>query len=253
MDSFFSSLFESVAGSDHRQRSSWSFDTLKNFHQISPRVQNHLKLVYLTLCCALFASAVGAYVHILWNIGGWLTTFGFLGCIGALVAFPEKEEKMRVRLLMAAGLLEGASVGPLIQRAIEVNPSILVTAFVGCAIAFGCFSMAAMLARRREYLYLGGLLSAGISTLLWLQFASFLFGASMSVFMFEIYFGLLIFVGYIVFDTQEIIEKAHNGDMDYVVHAMTLFTDFVGLFVRVLIIMLKNAEEKKEKERKKRR
>ena len=40
---------------------------------------------------------------------------------------------------------------------------ILVTVFVGTAIAFGCFSGAAIIAKRREYLYLGGLLSSGLS------------------------------------------------------------------------------------------
>jgi len=95
-----------------------------------------------------------------------------------------------------------------------------------------------MLARRREYLYLGGLLSSGLSMLMWLQFASSIFGGSASIFKFELYFGLLIFVGYMVVDTQEIIEKAHLGDMDYVKHSLTLFTDFVAVFVRILIIMV---------------
>lgn len=54
----------------------------------------------------------------------------------------------------------------------------------------------------------------------------------------QLYFGLLIFVGYMVVDTQDIIEKAHLGDMDYVKHSLTLFTDFVAVFVRVLIIMV---------------
>ncbi|KZV53282.1 Bax inhibitor [Dorcoceras hygrometricum] len=247
MDSF-ASFFDSQSSSRNR----WSYDSLKNFRQISPVVQNHLKQVYLSLCCALVASAVGAYLHILLNIGGFLTTIGCMGSIIWVLSVPQYEEKKRMSLLMAAALFEGASIGPLIELAIEFDPSIVVSAFVGCAVAFGCFSAAAMVARRREYLYLGGLLSSGLSILFWLHFASSIFGGSMALFKFELYFGLLVFVGYIVVDTQDIIEKAHLGDLDYVKHALTLFTDFVAVFVRVLIIMLKNASEKEEKKRKRR-
>ena len=88
---------------------------------------------------------------------------------------------------------------------------------------------------------------------LWLQFASSIFGGSAALFKFELYFGLLVFVGYIVVDTQDIIEKAHFGDLDYVKHALTLFTDFVAVFVRILIIMLKNQAERNENEKKKKR
>ncbi|XP_044486165.1 bax inhibitor 1-like [Mangifera indica] len=240
----FSSFFES------QNSSRWN--SFKNFSQISPVVQSHLKRVYLSLCCALVASATGAYLHLLWNIGGLLTTLATLGCIFWVLSTPPNEEQKRVGLMMAAGLFEGASIGPLIDLAIQVDPSILITAFVGTGLAFACFSVAAMLARRREYLYLGGLLSSGLSMLFWLQFASSIFGGSTTLFKFELYFGLLVFVGYIVVDTQDIIEKAHFGDLDYVKHALTLFTDFVAVFVRILIIMLKNANEKNEKKKKRR-
>lgn len=66
--------------------------------------------------------------------------------------------------------------------------SILVSAFMGTAIAFACFSGAAMLARRREYLYLGGFLSSGVSILFWLHFASSIFGGSVAMFQFEVNF-----------------------------------------------------------------
>lgn len=243
MDAFSSSF-------DSQSRSNWSYDTLKNFRQISPIVQNHLKRVYLTLCCALIASAVGAYLHILWNIGGSLTTLACFGTIIWLLSIPPHEEQMRVSLLMMSAVFEGVSIGPLIDLAIQIDPSVLIAAFVGTALAFACFSGAAMLARRKEYLYLGGLLSSGVSMLLWLHFASSIFGGSTALFKIEIYFGLLVFVGYMVVDTQDIIEKAHFGDLDYVKHALNLFTDFVAVFVRILIIMLKNSAEKSEKKKK---
>ncbi|XP_010439982.1 PREDICTED: bax inhibitor 1 [Camelina sativa] len=244
----FSSFF------DPQNRRSWSYDSLKNLRQISPAVQNHLTRVYLTLCCALVASAFGAYLHMLWNIGGLLTTFGCFGSMMWLLSTPPyQQSSKRLSLLFVSAVLQGASVGPLIKLAIDVDPSILITAFVGTAVAFVCFSVAAMLARRREYLYLGAMLSSGLSILMWLQFASMIFGGSASFFKFELYFGLLIFVGYMVVDTQEIIEKAHLGDMDYVKHSLTLFTDFVAVFVRILIIMLKNSADKEEEKKRKRR
>ncbi|XP_068634567.1 bax inhibitor 1-like [Aristolochia californica] len=244
----FSSFFQTQSSNGR----SWNTDSLKNFRQISPLVQNHLKQVYLTLCCALVASAVGVYLHLLWNIGGLLTLLGCMGSTIWLLSSSPYEERKRVGLLMLASLLEGASVGPLIDVAIEFDQSILISAFIGTAVAFGCFSAAATLARRREFLYLGGLLSAGLSILMWLHFASSIFGGSTAIFKFELYFGLLVFLGYMVVDTQDIIERAHYGDLDYVKHALTLFTDFVAVFVRILIIMLKNAGEKSDKKKKRR-
>ncbi|NP_001140860.1 Bax inhibitor 1 [Zea mays] len=251
MDAFFSA--SSASAPYGYGAGGWSYDSLKNFRQITPAVQTHLKLVYLTLCAALASSAVGAYLHVVWNIGGTLTMLGCVGSIAWLFSVPVYEERKRYGLLMAAALLEGASVGPLVKLAVEFDPSILVTAFVGTAIAFACFTGAAMVARRREYLYLGGLLSSGLSILLWLQLAGSIFGHSATSFMFEVYFGLLIFLGYVVYDTQEIIERAHRGDMDHVKHALTLFTDFVAVLVRVLVIMLKNGADKSEDKKRKKR
>ncbi|KAK7262166.1 hypothetical protein RJT34_29727 [Clitoria ternatea] len=240
MDAFFDS------------RSRWSYDTLKNFREISPPVQSHIKRVYFTLCCAVVCAAVGAFLHVLWNIGGFLTTVASLGTMIWLLSTPPFQEQKRVSLLMASAMLQGASFGPLIDLAIAVDPSLIFSAFVATSLAFACFSAAALVARRREYLYLGGLLSSGLSILMWLHFASSIFGGSIAFFKFELYFGLLVFIGYVVVDTQEIIERAHFGDLDYVKHALTLFTDLAAIFVRILIIMLKNSAEKNERKKKRR-
>lgn len=252
MDAFYSGPSAAPYGAP-RRGGGWRYDSFKNFSQISPAVQTHLKLVYQTLCMALTSSALGAYLHVVWNVGGMLTMLGCMGSVAWLFSVPVYEERKRYGLLMSAAVLEGASIGPLIKVAVDFDPSILVTAFVGTAIAFACFSGAAMVAKRREYLYLGGLLSSGLSILLWLQFATSIFGHSTGSFMFEVYFGLLIFLGYMVYDTQEIIERACHGDMDYIKHALTLFSDFVAVLVRILVIMLKNASDKSEEKKRKKR
>jgi Bax inhibitor 1 len=48
--------------------------------------------VYLTLCVALASSALGAYLHVVWNVGGMLTMLGCMGSIAWLFSVPVHEE-----------------------------------------------------------------------------------------------------------------------------------------------------------------
>ncbi|KAI4460849.1 bax inhibitor-related [Holotrichia oblita] len=43
--------------------------------------------------------------------------------------------------------------------------------------------------------------------------------------------------GFILYDTQLIIEKRRMGSKDFVTHSLDLFIDFIGLFRRILIIL----------------
>lgn len=58
---------------------------------------------------------------------------------------------------------------------------------------------------------------------------------------------------YVIFDTQMIVEKATLGDRDFAWHTMELFIDFVAIFVRICIILLRNSEESKGKSSRSRR
>ncbi|RZS10627.1 hypothetical protein BHM03_00041877 [Ensete ventricosum] len=112
MDSFFRSRSKPSFGS------SWSYDSLKNLRHIQPAVQNHLKLVRFlepwpqgTRSCPFlyFNRFLFVVTH---------NTYCFL-----------LEQRKRFGFLMAASVLEGASVGPLIELAIDFDPSLVYLEF----------------------------------------------------------------------------------------------------------------------------
>lgn len=51
---------------------------------------------------------------------------------------------------------------------------------------------------------------------------------------------------------QVIVERCGAGDFDFVKHSVDLFLDFVAVFARVLIILLRSAEKRDEDERRRR-
>lgn len=131
--------------------------------------------------------------------------------------------------------------------------SVIVTALLGTTAVFACFSAAALLTQRRSYLYLGGLLSSAVSLFMTMRFATWIFGGRALLFEAELYLGLLMFCGYVLFDTQVIVEKAANGVKDHVKDALSLFVDAIAIFVRVVVVLLRNAEKREAEQRNKRR
>lgn len=206
-----------------------------------PPVRQHLKNVYACLAMSTMAAAVGASIHLFTNI----LQAGFLSGIGALVFFfllmstPDdngKGLKMRVGYLLGFTTLTGVGMGPLLEHVILVDPSIIVTALVGTAVVFISFSVCAMLAERGKWLYLGGTLMSLMSTLMILSLANLFFGSSM-LFQAQLYLGLIAMCGFVLYDTQLIIEKRRMGSKDFVGHSLDLFVDFIGIFRRLLIIL----------------
>jgi FtsH-binding integral membrane protein len=71
---------------------------------------------------------------------------------------------------------------------------------------FACFSLSALYAQRRSMLYIGGFLSSALTLLTFFGLMN-LFFRSEFMFNIQLYGGLLLFMGYVCFDTQLIIEK----------------------------------------------
>jgi FtsH-binding integral membrane protein len=81
-----------------------------------------------------------------------------------------------------------------------------------------------------------------------MRLASFVFGSGALLYQAELYGGLAVFSGYVIYDTQVIVERAEAGQTDPLKPALDLLVDFVAIFVRLLVILMRNAEKKRDQE-----
>lgn len=187
------------------------------------------------------AAAIGASIHLFTNIlqAGFLSGLGAIVCFFLLMATPDdngKKLQLRVGYLLGFATLSGVGMGPLLEHVIHVDPSIITTALLGTTVVFVSFSICAMLAERGRWLYLGGILMTLLNTIFVLSLANLFFGSTL-LFQMHLYLGLITMCGFVLYDTQLIIEKRRMGSKDFVAHSLDLFIDFIGLFRRILIIL----------------
>ncbi|NXW39314.1 BI1 inhibitor, partial [Phaetusa simplex] len=212
-----------------------NFDALFKFSHISASTQEHLKRVYASFALCMFVAAAGAYINVVTHLFQFslLTGLGALGLMVWLTATPHSRETEQKRLGMLAGFafLMGRPHSPPL-----LSPSIIPTAFLGTATIFACFSLSALYARRRSFLYLGGFLLSSL-TLMLLSSVVNTFVGSTWLFTANLYLGLMVMCGFVLFDTQLIIEKAESGDKDYIWHCIDLFLDFANIFRKLLMIL----------------
>jgi len=224
-----------------------SMDALSKDNELPDGLQQHLSKVYGILAACLLSSAVGGYLDIYLRIGGLMTTLVTVGLMCYIYLDTDKANtQRRIGVLIAFGFCQGISLGPLIRSAIALNPLIIPTAFLLCTATFVCFSYIALRSSRASMLYL---YASAASLLSWIFFSVVLnvFFRSPLLNGVQLYGGLVLFVLYILIDTQMIVEKFGMGDTDYIVHAVDLFVDFVAIFTRIVVILMKFAEDKKKK------
>lgn len=142
----------------------------------------------------------------------------------------------------------------MVDQLLGVDPQAVLIALVATLLAFVSFTASAVASPRRSQLYLGGFLGTLLLVSAFLGLANAFFQNS-QLFMTEIYLGLFIFCGYILYDTQMIIERADmysETEPDAVAPAVQLYTDFLAIFVRMLVILGRRRQEDEERRRRRR-
>ena len=133
------------------------------------------------------------------------------------------DDLRRTAMLCGFGFLKGASIGPLISALIFIDSAIIMTALLGTITIFTCFTLSALVAKRSSYLYLGGMLSSALSLMFFLSLANMFFG-SVHLYNLQLYGGLMVFSGFVIFDTQLVLEVCRYicclGGLLYIMYAV---------------------------------
>lgn len=220
-------------------------NTLFKFKDLDSSTQGHLSKVYAALAVCITAAVVGCLISLRTGFGGMGTLLLGIGCIFGML-FSDEKSSFKPAFFAGFGFFKGMSLGPLVGAALAIEASIVLTALLSTTAIFVCLSLGALMCKKRSMLYLGSMLGSGLLILSIMNLMA-LFGMRSEFMMnLQLGMGLLIFMGYVVYDTQLIVAKAESGNRDYLHHALELFIDFAAIFVRILIILMKNNEKKKE-------
>jgi len=219
------------------------------FEHLEKPVQAHLKKVYTSLTLCMLLAAVGAYVHLATGLvqAGLLTSLGSIGLMLALRMTPHTRDNEGKRFAFLCGFagLSGVGLAPLLDICIRINPAIIPTALMATMVVFACFSLSVLLTNDKRYLFLGGTLMNALMLMTGLGLANLFLGIQiLNVGL--LYLGLLVMCGFVLYDTQLMIEKKRRGDDDYMWHCVELFIDMIQLF-RYILILLANKEEKNKR------
>lgn len=214
-------------------------DAVFKLSHISHSTRRHLKNVYASLILCTLVATAGSCVY----IGATYVPMLLIGLtipviIGSLISViwlgvtihnPETE-KTRLFVLLGLASLTGFSIGPVLHPDISVDEILLLV--IGTGVLFTCCTLSALCLERRIYVLAGGV-GPIIIILLLLTTIDIVYDMNT-------YLGVLVYCTCITIDTQLIIERAENGDKDYIWHCVGLFLDVARMFQRIAAIVSNN-------------
>lgn len=224
--------------------------SLLNFAPITTDQQNHLGRVYAHLAMGVVMTAVGVHVETkIFSIPPMASGLVCMLCAWSIMSTREnKVDNTRLGKFFAFAFFKGMSLGHFLYQISQVHPHILPIAFFGTLAVFGCLSGCAIFAKQRSYLYLGGMLSSALMYMSLVSMANMFFQTQLAYDVL-LWGSLAVFLGYVIFDTQVILEQARNGDKDIVAHGLQLYIDLIAIFIRIVVILMKREQDKERRKR----
>lgn len=216
----------------------------RSWRELPPKAQQHVRRVYTTLFGALGSATAGAFARAHYGFSSPIVNLATVFLVAYINMTRDGNaskggfrSSARLWALMGAGFCMGVSIGDVLHASASVNPAIPFKAVCGTALSFASFSLAALVAKRRSLLYIGGVSGSILNALFMLRLAR-LFGMR-GGHEAEIVAGLIAFSGYIVFNTQLMVERAASSVADATKDALDLLIDFAAVLVRLCLALMR--------------
>ncbi len=214
-----------------------------------------LKRVYGWMFGGVVATAAGAALALETGIASSLLGAGVFAQIGLIIAWVfgatlvqrvRHRETLNVVAFFAYGIFTGIifSSTLLVATILATNNGYGANAYILQAFGLTVFTFGGLsiyaLTTKRDFSFMRGMLQVGIFVLLGLIVLS-LFTESSALHMALSAFGVLLFAGYTLYDTQKILRTF--PDNEHVAAGLTLFVDFVLLFIYILNLLMSFGRE----------
>lgn len=166
---------------------------------------------------------------------GGVVLLGFVA--GLAMAFASRVPGVNLALLLVYSAFQGAVVGPVLVLVERTTPGVGANAAVLTLAIFGALTGYTLISRR-DFSYLGGFLFAALIGLVVSGFV-LLFLQAPALGLLYSYAGAVIFCGYILYDTSQIMHRLRPEES--VSGAIALYLDLVNLFWFILRILRSNS------------
>jgi FtsH-binding integral membrane protein len=191
-------------------------------------------LFFVSILVTVFVGAICAEPSIAPTMLGimpilWIGTFL---CVLAL-SFMRRASGLNLFLLYLFAALQGAILGPYLSLLNQAAPGVPAQAAILTATVFAGLTMYAFVSGK-DFSFLGGMLFVALIVLVVAGFLLFFFHSPALYLLYSVA-GVLIFCGWILYDTSRIIHRLQPGEE--VVGAVSLYLDLLNLFLFILRLM----------------
>lgn len=209
--------------------------TIENVSSASIFARNKvLRQTYALLGMNVLFSALCAYIGMTLNMPSIPWFVAMIALFGLSMGISaNRNSGLGIVLLFALTGFLGLYLSNVLNIYVATGHSaIVVKALIGSAIIF--FGLSAyVLSSGKNFTFLGGFLFVGVMVALLASIAAMVFGmSSLSVVCSAAF--LLIFSGYVLYDTSNIVQGAETN---YILATLTLFMDIFNIFVSLLSIL----------------